>query len=101
MEACGGAHRWARTLLAMGHQVMLRPAQHVRAFVLRDKTDALDAQAIRVAAQSPTSAKCPSKASSRKTTLHKQAGGKTASHLKLHPTESCFLWDDHLRACPA
>lgn len=53
MEACGGAHHWARTLLAMGHQVMLLPAKHVRAFVLRDKTDALDAQAIWVAAQQP------------------------------------------------
>ena len=53
IEACGGAHHWARTLLAMGHQVKLLPAKHVRAFVLRDKTDALDAQAIWVAAQQP------------------------------------------------
>lgn len=53
MEACGGAHHWARTLIAMGHQVKLLPAKHVRAFVLRDKTDALDAQAIWVAAQQP------------------------------------------------
>jgi transposase len=53
MEACGGAHHWARTLLAMGHQVKLLPAKHVKAFLLRDKTDALDAQAIWVAAQQP------------------------------------------------
>jgi transposase len=53
MEACGGAHHWARVLLAMGHQVKLLPAKYVRAFVLRDKTDALDAQAIWVAAQQP------------------------------------------------
>lgn len=53
IEACGGAHHWARTLQAMGHQVKLLPAKHVRAFVLRDKTDALDAQAIWVAAQQP------------------------------------------------
>ena len=51
MEACGGAHHWARLLLGMGHSVKLLPAKHVRAFVLRDKTDALDAQAIYVAAQ--------------------------------------------------
>ncbi len=31
----------------------LLPAKHVRAFVLRDKTDARDAQAIWVAAQQP------------------------------------------------
>ena len=53
IEACGGAHHWARNLQGMGHQVKLLPAKHVRAFVLRDKTDALDAQAIWVAAQQP------------------------------------------------
>lgn len=51
MEACGGAHHWGRTLLAQGHQVKLLPAKQVRPFVLRDKTDARDAQAIWVAAQ--------------------------------------------------
>jgi transposase len=53
IEACGGAYHWARTLQGMGHQVKLLPAKHVRAFVMRDKTDALDAQAIWVAAQQP------------------------------------------------
>jgi transposase len=53
IEACGGAHHWARTLQGMGHEVKLLPANHVRAFVLRDKTDARDAQAIWVAAQQP------------------------------------------------
>ncbi len=51
MEACGGAHHWARTLQALGHEVKLLPAKHVRPFVLRDKTDARDAQGIWVAAQ--------------------------------------------------
>jgi len=51
LEACGGAHHWARTLQALGHEVKLLPAKHVRPFVLRDKTDARDAQAIWVAAQ--------------------------------------------------
>ena len=50
LEACGGAHHWARTMQALGHEVKL-PAKHVRPFVLRDKTDARDAQAIWVAAQ--------------------------------------------------
>ncbi|MFN3630619.1 MAG: IS110 family transposase [Casimicrobiaceae bacterium] len=53
MEACGTAHYWARAIRALGHQVKLLPAQHVKAFVLRDKTDAMDAQAIWVAAQQP------------------------------------------------
>lgn len=53
MEACGSAHFWARVIASLGHQVKLLPAQHVKAFLLRDKTDAMDAQAIWVAAQQP------------------------------------------------
>ena len=53
MEACGGAHHWARTLAKLGHRAKLLPPKHVRAFLLRDKTDALDAQAIWVAAGQP------------------------------------------------
>lgn len=53
MEACGSAHHWARTIRSLGHQAKLLPAQHVKAFLLRDKTDAMDAQAIWVAAQQP------------------------------------------------
>jgi transposase len=46
MEACSSAHYWARTLLAGGHQVRLLPAQYVRAYVRRNKTDAADAAAL-------------------------------------------------------
>lgn len=53
MEACSTSHYWARTLMSLGHRVKILPAQHVKAFLLRDKTDALDAQAIWVAAQQP------------------------------------------------
>lgn len=69
IEACGGAHHWARTLLAMGHQVKLLPAKHVRAFVLRDKTDALDAQAIWVAAQQPHIREVPVKSEQQQACL--------------------------------
>src|SRR2546425_12324903 len=51
MEACGGAHHWARTLMALGHQVELLPAGQVRAFVRSNKDDAADARAIWLAAQ--------------------------------------------------
>ncbi|MEO7128291.1 MAG: IS110 family transposase [Rhodoferax sp.] len=73
IEACGGAHYWARTLLGMGHQVKLLPAKHVRAFVLRDKTDALDAQAIWVAAQQPHIREVPVKSEQQQSclTLHR------------------------------
>jgi transposase len=53
MEACGSAHWWARRLVALGHHVTLLPPRLVRAFVLRNKTDAADAQAIWTAAQQP------------------------------------------------
>lgn len=50
MEACGGAHHWARTLGALGHQVELLSPRHVRPFVLGNKDDAADARAICLAA---------------------------------------------------
>jgi len=46
MEACSSAHYWGRRFEAMGHQVALIPAQHVKAFVRVNKSDAHDALAI-------------------------------------------------------
>ena len=43
MEACGSAHHLARWLTGLGIEVKLLPAQHVRAYVRRNKTDAADA----------------------------------------------------------
>jgi transposase len=51
MEACGGAHHWARVFAALGHRVELLPARLVKAFVVGNKDDAADARAICVAAQ--------------------------------------------------
>jgi len=51
METCGTAHYWARTLVAMGHNVTLLPAQYIRPYVRRNKTDANDALAIVEAAR--------------------------------------------------
>jgi transposase len=51
MEACGGAHHWARTLTQLGHQVELLPPKQVRPFVSGSKDDASDARAILLAAQ--------------------------------------------------
>ena len=53
MEACGGAHDWARRLRGMGHEVQLIAPQYVRPFVKRQKNDAADAEAIVIAAQRP------------------------------------------------
>lgn len=43
MEACGGAHYWARKLQAQGHTVKLMAPQFVKPYVKANKTDAADA----------------------------------------------------------
>ena len=53
MEACGGAHFWARRMQEMGREVRLIAPQYVRPFVKRQKNDAADAEAIVIAAQRP------------------------------------------------
>lgn len=53
MEASSGAHYWARTLSSQGHNVMLIPAQHVKAYVRGQKNDYNDAQAIAEASRVP------------------------------------------------
>src|SRR3954452_13577856 len=54
IEACATAHYWARELQAAGHEVRLMPAQYVKAYVKRNKTDAADAEAICEAVRRPT-----------------------------------------------
>ena len=46
MEACGASHHWAREIQKTGHDVVMLPAQHVRAYQRRQKNDYNDAQAI-------------------------------------------------------
>jgi transposase len=53
LEACGGAHHWARELTLLGHWVKLIPPAYVKPFVKRNKNDAADAEAICEAAQRP------------------------------------------------
>lgn len=52
MEACAGAHYWGRTLGALGHEVRLVHAKHVKAFCRRAKNDYNDARALAEAARS-------------------------------------------------
>src|SRR5262245_55855113 len=54
MEACAGAHYWAREIGALGHETRLIPPAYVKPFVKRQKNDAADAEAICEAAQRPT-----------------------------------------------
>lgn len=53
MEACYSSHYWAREFAAMGHDVRLVPAQHVKPFVRGNKNDANDALAIAEASERP------------------------------------------------
>jgi transposase len=66
-EACGSSHHWARQLESLGHRVLLLPPQHVRRYVLRDKTDRADATALLEAHRNEQIVPVPIK------TLHQQA----------------------------
>ena len=46
MEACGGAHHWARKFQELGHTVRLMSPQFVKPYVKSNKNDAADAEAI-------------------------------------------------------
>jgi len=46
MEACGGAHHWARELQKLGHTPKLMPPQYVKPYVKTNKNDRTDAEAI-------------------------------------------------------
>src|SRR6266851_1933712 len=54
MEACASAHYWARELRKLGHEVRLMPAKDVKAYVKRNKNDAVDAEASCEAVRRPT-----------------------------------------------
>jgi transposase len=54
LEACSGAHNWARQLKALGHEVRMMPPAYVKPYVKRNKTDGRDAEAICEAMQRPT-----------------------------------------------
>lgn len=54
LEACPGAHHWAREIAAFGHEVRMMPPQYVKPYVKRQKNDAADAEAICEAVTRPT-----------------------------------------------
>ena len=54
MEACGGAHYWARVLQRLGHEVRMMPAQYVKPYVKRNKNDSRDAEGIWEGMSRPT-----------------------------------------------
>jgi len=54
LEACGGAHHWARVIGRYGHQVRLMPPGYVKPYVKRNKNDGRDAEGICEAVGRPT-----------------------------------------------
>lgn len=54
IEACGGAHDWARRLSALGHTVKLMAPQFVKPYVKGNKHDPADAEAVCEAVSRPS-----------------------------------------------
>lgn len=61
MEVCGGANYWARKFEEVGHKVDLISPQYVKPFVMRNKNDWKDAEAITVAASQASMRYVPKK----------------------------------------
>ena len=61
LEACGGAHYWARRFRASGHEVKLMAPQFVKPYVKSNKNDSRDAEAIAEAVTRPTMRFVPTK----------------------------------------
>lgn len=61
LEACGGAHYWARRLSGFGHTVRLIAPQFVKPYVKSNKNDANDAEAICEAVSRPQMRFVPAK----------------------------------------
>ena len=77
MEACAGAHYWARELGALGHEVRLMAPQFVKPYVKANKTDAADAEAICEAVTRPSMRFVPIKSAEQQTvlSLHRARSG--------------------------
>jgi transposase len=80
MEACSGAHHWARLFIAVGHTVRLMAPKFVAPYRLsgkRGKTDAADAAAICEAVQRPNMRFVPVKSLEQQSvlTLHRVRQG--------------------------
>lgn len=77
MEACGGAHFWARKLAGFGHTVKLIAPQFVKPYVKTNKNDVADAEAICEAVGRPNMRFVPVKNTDQQTllALHRARAG--------------------------
>ena len=77
MEACAGAHYWAREVMVHGHTVKLMAPQFVKPYVKANKTDAADAEAICEAVARPNMRFVPIKSTDQQAvlSLHRARAG--------------------------
>jgi transposase len=69
MEACAGAHDWARRLINLGYTVKLMAPQFVKPYVKTNKNDAADAEAICEAVSRPNMRFVPVKTTDQQAVL--------------------------------
>ena len=69
MEACAGAHYWARLFTLYGHEVKLMPPQYVKPYMKSNKNDSADAEAICEAVTRPNMRFVPIKTIEQQSTL--------------------------------
>lgn len=91
MEGCGSCHYWGRYAQAHGHEVRIIQPKHVKAFTLRQKTDANDAIGIAIAACQPLMPVSPVKSLEQQ-----QIQNINTSRKQLD--KSCTAQSNHIRA---
>src|ERR1700693_1903196 len=69
MEACGASHYWARKLGELGHEVKLIAPQLVKPYVMRNKNDGADAEALCEAMSRPSMRFVPVKTAEQQAAL--------------------------------
>ena len=98
MEACGGAHYWARQLETLGHTVKLMAPHFVKPYVKSNKHDAADAEAICEAVGRPTMRFVPPKTGEQQAilALHRARQGfvKARTAQAYHLSVSHVLTDE-------
>jgi len=84
MEACGSAHHWARRIEELGHVVVLLPPQYVRPYVMRNKTDRTDVDALLEAFRNDQIRPVPIKTVTQQViaTLHRLRSGWLADRVR-------------------
>jgi transposase len=104
MEACGGAHFWARKLMELGHTVKLIAPQFVKPYVKTNKNDAADAEAICAAVGRPNMRFVPIKNIEQQALLglHRVCqrhsippSRRTETSTPVRPTCGATLWTVH------